>query len=167
MWPGTVKDPDELAPVNIHQWGWWIWIMIMIKFMMSITRVGDARQRDSPMVSYQDLSGWLYNRQMISSATRDRHASYAFVWHWLGVHIILGLPMWLIANCSTCNNCLFVLASSYLCLLLGLCWTVVIGWWLDCLGLGPWLEWDKPMVDFGFVFLVWNKIWKAILFQHR
>ncbi|QHN92222.1 uncharacterized protein DS421_17g581800 [Arachis hypogaea] len=40
-------------------------------------RVGDARQRDSPVVSYQDLSGWLYNRQMISSAIRDRHASYA------------------------------------------------------------------------------------------
>jgi len=92
-WPGTVKAPDELTPINIHQWRWWIWIMIMIKFVLSITRVGETRQRDSPMVNCQDLSGWLCNRQMISSATRDRHSSYAYYMN------CLRLPIWLHITC--------------------------------------------------------------------
>ena len=73
------------------------------------------------------------------------------MWYYLGVHIVFGLPMWILmltANCYTCYNC------SWLCLNHINCDCVWIDWFvmswllielfgpgavLDWMGLRPWL----------------------------
>ena len=110
-----------------------------------------------PKVSYQDMSGWLYNRQMISSAIGQAYI-ICICLNCLGLPICFGFlhyicyVTWLCATCSTCT--VFVYYLSVLLVFVQLrdpsCWCQCMlravldemNWWCDCMMMMI-FEWDN------------------------